>query len=1323
MNPWSEAPHGGVQSSHAWSPPRRAGFLSSALLLLGLLLGLVAPQGASAVASSKQVTAILQGSSQSGWVTDAQLKAEYDKWKVYPNVTAAVRSVSSNKDDAKLLAWESSGMKYFYTAASSDYRFSGSMYAPAASPDAVMARTNNLGLYIHQLFTQLTADSSWNWQTGIGKTNWAQIDAWVMSAKAKGKKVVWNEPSGAWNAVKVNTTAMSYFNKWKDTVVVTYGTNFPDQVNSQAKPGAVALASAITAPIGVSVQSFNFTEASPAQAVTRAGVKALAQAGIDAGATYVEFSGSQAEMQLTSQFILGSEDFLSAPAVVPPSLPKATAPKNGAYTATLIGLSQLTRSDNGQKWSTEKDLRDEYNLWNAKANIKPSFRGMAYSKNDSIMQGWEADGFKYFWTAGSSDYRNSNGNFYVSEADGDEVLRRTNSVGLYLHELASQYTKEGFDACAQVNGGGNCKWDWATGIQKVDWGRIDHWVSIARDQGKKIIWSEPSHGFVAMLNDASARSWFARWGDTLVPMWSTNFSNECRIAQSEQGPKCQVKQWSRPGAKELAAKFSGGLVGDSVQSWYFRDQVVTPVAPAGQPQLGDTRPKDALTAANALALANDGKDHGATYFQIEGYGEQNDMNIGASPSWYMTGIRQFLDSLATVTPPAVVGVNAQLVPLYGAMNWAIGDHKLSRDPNPGVNYDSDGIAGYVYDRQAPGSVPLYELWSDATQDWMYTADYNEVLYNEHDPYGNNYYRRNIIGYVMAEKYADTLPLYPLWNNASNVNDHRYTISPAIRDLYQLNQDFARYQLQDVSAYLFDNDGRQITTPLTFLSSNEYQDSMLARDLDISTYTSRGWVQGPRVGAIYTEPIAGAVPVYEAWSDISTDHLYTTDPLELYRNMSSWYAYKNVRVIGYAPRSATAEAAWAMHQSWNSGTPSNPGWANHHYSPTLSSYSGYVYEGIAFWVVPLDVHGPPSPTEFDAATFSELGITRVTWEDNGDYLLGNGNPGSGIANFVYRVSIDGGAWSGWTATDEAGFSWPNAQPGHTFVVQSYAVDELGNVGPTGTSGTLVSSAPTATGDDSGPEASGAADAAPPAEGSVLIDQQGYVLGNDPVGSTYGSTGWDLCGGGGPCGTFSGFAASEYAHKWTRPGKSWNKNYNNWSSDCTNFVSQALKAGGFHFIRTGLVNGVRKNDPAADGTSGLFDGGLGAWWSSWRTTQTPNLRLYNGTATWNRVQKLRDHLTKRYHMVREVGHSEVFWPGDVVFFSYGASPSRTSVDHVVIVTKTLAGKRKMKVAGHTKTYDKSFSDVKKSIRAGHPEGWDYYVYRPLYSKANVSQYDAS
>src|SRR3954451_12426575 len=71
--------------------------------------------GAPAASAAPQFTAILLGTSQNAWSTDAALRAEYSKWlSSYSNVTPALRGIGFSKDDPTMAGWEASGIKYFW---------------------------------------------------------------------------------------------------------------------------------------------------------------------------------------------------------------------------------------------------------------------------------------------------------------------------------------------------------------------------------------------------------------------------------------------------------------------------------------------------------------------------------------------------------------------------------------------------------------------------------------------------------------------------------------------------------------------------------------------------------------------------------------------------------------------------------------------------------------------------------------------------------------------------------------------------------------------------------------------------------------------------------------------------------------------------------------------------------------------------------------------------------------------------------------------------------------------------------------------------------
>lgn len=94
------------------------------------------------------------------------------------------------------------------------------------------------------------------------------------------------------------------------------------------------------------------------------------------------------------------------------------------------------------------------------------------------------------------------------------------------------------------------------------------------------------------------------------------------------------------------------------------------------------------------------------------------------------------------------------------------------------------------------------------------------------------------------------------------------------------------------------------------------------------------------------------------------------------------------------------------------------------------------------------HTPPPAVggvkaEFDA----DAGIADVDWSDADDPALADGNPGSGLGHYSYRVQRDGGAWSEWSTTRDSGFSLAGSHDGEQLRVQVRAHDAVGNTGAT------------------------------------------------------------------------------------------------------------------------------------------------------------------------------------------------------------------------------------------------------------------------------------
>lgn len=248
----------------------------------------------------------------------------------------------------------------------------------------------------------------------------------------------------------------------------------------------------------------------------------------------------------------------------------------------------------------------EYATLAANPAVNPSLR--AYSPDQASL--WQSKQMHYYYTVAASDYTSCSGtpSPYVSQSAGDSVLAGSYNDGLYIHELVSLY--------AACNG-----WDWTAAANAINWDLLNTWVTNAHAQGKKVIWSEPSHGWSSLGANATAAAYLnsATWRATIVPMYGTNFTtptNDVPLAQA--------------GALAASAKYSLPL-GVSLQSWHWRDKNAS------------------FTSNDVVSLAADGHAAGATYYQIEG--TPGDMETS---SVYMQGINAFAAGLVGDAPPAPV---------------------------------------------------------------------------------------------------------------------------------------------------------------------------------------------------------------------------------------------------------------------------------------------------------------------------------------------------------------------------------------------------------------------------------------------------------------------------------------------------------------------------------------------------------------------------------------------------------------------------------------------------------------------------------------------
>jgi hypothetical protein len=231
-------------------------------------------------------------------------------------------------------------------------------------------------------------------------------------------------------------------------------------------------------------------------------------------------------------------------------------------------------------------------------NVMCGMRSTGWGGTEQLRR-WRRQGTNYMLTVASSDFVHYQGqSLYQGDSFVRTVLADRNCVGLYLHEVVAYY--------AQVPQPGDPhRWDWRWAAAQVNYARINRWVEAARARGKVVAWSEPARGWWA-LNERPEVSPYV-W-----PVFATNF------VSATAGDHWRE---ARTSAAERAMS-SGAILGESVQSWHFRDQGIEP------------------TRETTLTLCDVGLVAGARFFQVEG--RPDDLAWG-SP--YMQGIADFAASL------------------------------------------------------------------------------------------------------------------------------------------------------------------------------------------------------------------------------------------------------------------------------------------------------------------------------------------------------------------------------------------------------------------------------------------------------------------------------------------------------------------------------------------------------------------------------------------------------------------------------------------------------------------------------------------------------
>ena len=248
---------------------------------------------------------------------------------------------------------EEAGVRFYYTAASSDYpQFDGLSLYRDETTEVIPAldRPMCVGLYLHELATWLSGSIGWDWPTAIGIIDWGYLDRIVSAAAARGKRMIWSEPGYAWETIYGDAGAVGWIRGWGNAVVVMFATNFPDQIWS-SREYAYALAGRLGIELGDSVQAWYFDDLGiPYDRMTTVWLFAL---GYGSGGRVFQLEGAAEAFDPASAFMQGTTDFIGM------------VPDPACITAveiTGIGVTGITETQATVQWTTNvaADSRVEY---------------------------------------------------------------------------------------------------------------------------------------------------------------------------------------------------------------------------------------------------------------------------------------------------------------------------------------------------------------------------------------------------------------------------------------------------------------------------------------------------------------------------------------------------------------------------------------------------------------------------------------------------------------------------------------------------------------------------------------------------------------------------------------------------------------------------------------------------------------------------------------------------------------------------------------------------------------------------------------------------
>ena len=248
-------------------------------------------------------------------------------------------------------------------------------------------------------------------------------------------------------------------------------------------------------------------------------------------------------------------------------------------------------------------------------------------------------------------------------------------------------------------------------------------------------------------------------------------------------------------------------------------------------------------------------------------------------------------------------------------------------------YNYEGIQGYIYTSQIPGTVPLYMLYNTKAGDHFYTISPDGA-----NPIGD-WQPKGLIGYVYSESgQADRLPLYRWYKPSPHKpkkTDHFYTTSRSEPT------SSSGYVYEGIECYV-PKSNISGTVPFYRWYKGSINDHFYTRSTSEPTAGS-GYVSEGVQCNIFPNQSLGTVPLYRLYSDRAKDHFYTISS-EGVSSIGSWHPEGIAGWVYSGPAPSNRQPLYR----WYKPAPNKPIKTDHFYTTSTgepASNSGYVFEGI------------------------------------------------------------------------------------------------------------------------------------------------------------------------------------------------------------------------------------------------------------------------------------------------------------------------------------------------------------------------------------------